>query len=161
MEKVEKVEEGKEWEAVAEQWHARHQSGETERALAAPTTTRILIVDNEPRIVDILVNLLTDDPREFRLETAMDGEDALLKVEAFDPSLLILDVVMRGLHGIEVCRRLKRNPERRTIKILGLTGYPRFAPALRKAGADACLTKPFDMWQVQQAVDRLIAYAGR
>lgn len=160
MEKVEKVEEREKWETVAERWHARHESGETERTLAPPVT-RILIVDNEPRIVDVLVNLLTGDPREFRLETAMDGEDALLKVEAFDPSLLILDVVMRGLHGIDVCRRLKRNPERRTIKILGLTGYPTFVPALRKAGADACLTKPFDLWQVQQAVDRLIAYAGR
>ncbi len=140
---------------MAEYWHARHTIGDTERAPGAPVT-RILIVDNEPRIVDILVNLLTGDTRGFQLEMATDGEDALLKVEAFDPSLVIVDVVMPGVHGIDVCRRLKTNPKRRTIKILGVTGYPEFIPALRKAGADACLTKPFDLWQVRQAVERLI-----
>ena len=141
---------------MAEHWHARHAIGDTEQEPAA-SVARILIVDNEPRIVDILFNLLTGDPRGFQIDMATDGEDALLKVEAFDPSLLIVDVVMPRLHGIDVCRCLKMNPKSRTIKILGITGYPHFIPALRRAGADACLTKPFDLWQVRQAVDHLIA----
>ncbi len=117
---------------------------------------RILIVDNEPRILDILVGLLTGHPRGFKIEIATDGAETLLKVGIFDPSLLILDVVMPRLHGIDICRCLKANPKTRAIKIIGVTGYPHFVPALRRAGADACLTKPFDLWQVEQALDRLI-----
>jgi len=118
---------------------------------------RILIADDEPAIVDMLVDLLADDARGFKLETATDGYEALIKVGAFKPSVLILDVVMPRLDGIEVCRRLKAEPETRAIKILGITGYPDTIPALLEAGVDACLTKPPDVRQVQQALERLLA----
>src|SRR5436309_599565 len=77
---------------------------------------RILIVDDEPAIVDLFVDLLAGDPRGFHLETATDGYDALIKTGRFRPSLLILDVFMPHLDGIAVCRRLKVNPETQAIK---------------------------------------------
>lgn len=118
---------------------------------------RILIVDDEPTIVDLLVDVLTRDPRRFKLETATDGYEALIKVGAFKPSLLILDVVMPKLDGIEVCRRLKGSPETQAIKILGVTGYPEMIPELLEAGADACLSKPLGLVQLRQELKRLLA----
>ncbi len=114
-------------------------------------------MDDEPAIVDVLVDLLASDARGFKLETATDGYEALIKVGAFKPSVLILDVVMPRLDGVEVCRRLKASPETRTIKILGMTGYPGMIPALLEAGADAGLTKPLDLRNVQQTLERLLA----
>jgi CheY-like chemotaxis protein len=125
--------------------------------LRSAPEVRILIVDDEPAIVDVLVDLLASDARGFKLETATDGYEALIKVGAFKPSVLILDVVMPRLDGVEVCRRLKASPETRTIKILGMTGYPGMIPALLEAGADAGLTKPLDLRQVQQTLERLLA----
>lgn len=119
--------------------------------------TRILVVDDEPRIVDTLVDFLAGDPRGFKLETATDGYEALIKVGAFQPSILVLDVVMPRLDGTEVCRRLKAAPQTRAIKILGVTGYPDTIPALLQAGADACLAKPLELRQVQQELERLLA----
>jgi len=121
--------------------------------------TRILVVDDEPEIVDLLVEVLARDPRGFKIETASDGYEALIKVGAFKPSVLILDVVMPRLDGVEVCRRLKASPETRGIKILGITGYPDTIARLLAAGADACLTKPVDLGRVRQEVERLLAPA--
>ncbi len=124
---------------------------------AAAPTARILIVDDEPLIVDLLVDLLGPNTRGFKVETATDGYEALIKMGALNPDLLILDVVMPLLDGIEVCRRLKANPQTRAIRILGVTGFPDMIPALMEAGADACLTKPLDPGLVTQEVERLLA----
>lgn len=129
-------------------------------AYSVPSTeTRILIVDDEPPILDVFVERLASGPRRFKLETAGDGYEALIKVGAFQPTLLILDVAMPRLDGIEVCRRLKATPETRAIKILGITGYPHTIPGLLEAGADACLTKPLDFQQVERELERLLASA--
>jgi two-component system, OmpR family, response regulator VicR len=118
---------------------------------------RILIVDDEPTVVKLFVDMLADDPRGFILDTATDGYDALIKVGMFRPSLLILDVSIPLLDGIAVCHRLKANPDTRTIKILGITGYPHLIPALLEAGADACLAKPFQLQHVQHQLEYVLA----
>jgi len=117
---------------------------------------RVLVVGDDPLMVDFLVQLLRDDPRAFKIETAGDGYEALIKVGAFQPSLLILDVVMPELDGIEVCRRIKTSAATQGIKILGLTGYPETLSALAAAGADACLAKPFKPEQMQRTLERLL-----
>lgn len=117
---------------------------------------RILIVDDEPQIVSLLVDYLAGDPRGFKLETATDGYIALVKVGYFRPNILILDVVIPHINGVEVCRRLKAEPGTRAIKILGITGYPDMIPALIEAGADACLTKPLDLSLVRRELKRLL-----
>jgi len=67
-------------------------------------------VDDEPDMIDLFVCLLADDPRGFQLDTATDGYEALIKGGMLQPSLLILDLSMPGMDGIEVCHRLKANP---------------------------------------------------
>jgi excisionase family DNA binding protein len=145
--------------------HHRIAVGEFQRFLreqhrpAYPEThgeVRVLVVDDDPLVVEFLVQLLRADPRAFKIETAGDGYEALIKVGAFQPSLLILDVVMPERDGIEVCRRIKTSAATRDIKILGLTGYPESLPMLAAAGADACLAKPFDLAEVERALDRLL-----
>jgi excisionase family DNA binding protein len=117
----------------------------------------VLIADDEPALVGVLVNLLLDHRPDVKLETASDGYEALIKVGSFKPALLILDVTMPGLDGIEVCRHLKTNPDTRGVKILGITGYRDRIPALLAAGADACLAKPFTSDQIQRELERLLA----
>lgn len=117
---------------------------------------RILIVDDDRGILDLLIDALANDRRAFKVETATDGFEALVKVGFFRPAFLILDVSMPGMDGIEVCRRLKTQAETRTIQILGITGHPEQVTAMMEAGADGCLAKPFFPTDVWQAVGRLL-----
>lgn len=146
--------------------HCRIEPGEFERFLrkhgmpsydGQARETRILIVDDEPQIVKLLVDVLAADARGFALDTATDGYEALIKVGAFHPSVLILDVRMPGLDGLEVCRRLKADEQSRDIKILGITAHSEAIPALIEAGADRCLAKPIDLASLEQAIDHLLA----
>jgi CheY-like chemotaxis protein len=126
---------------------------------AAPEGAGVLIADDEPALVGMLVSFLLDHRPDVKLETASDGYEALIKVGSFKPALLVLDVMMPRLDGIEVCRHLKTNPETRGVKILGLTGHQDRIPALLAAGADTCLQKPFSPTRFERAVDRLLAPA--
>jgi excisionase family DNA binding protein len=117
----------------------------------------ILIVDDDRDVIDLVIDVLTDDPRAFKLEAATDGFEALVKVGFFRPSLLILDVSMPGMDGVEVCRRLKTQPETRAIRVLGITGHPEKVSALMKAGADGCLAKPLSVTNLRQEVSRLLS----
>lgn len=113
----------------------------------------MLLVDDEPLVVQMLHDLLLDGA--FAIETATDGYEALVKVGTFRPALIILDVVMAGLDGIEACRCLRRMPETRDVRILGMTGHPSMVPVLLGAGADACVTKPLDLDLVCREIERL------
>jgi excisionase family DNA binding protein len=121
----------------------------------AGARTRLLIVDDEPLVVAMLVDLLSGGP--FTVETATDGYEALVKVGTFRPAVIILDAVLPGLDGVEACRCLRRLPETRDIRILGVTGHPSVAPVLRGAGADACVSKPLDPNLVVRELERLAA----
>ena len=98
---------------------------------------RLLIVDDEPLVVGMLIDLLSDEP--FTIEIATDGYEALVKVGTFRPSVIILDVVMPGL---------------------GVTGHPAMIPVLLGAGADVCVTKPLDPDAVCQELRRLASATG-
>src|SRR5262250_3158675 len=68
---------------------------------------RVLVVEDEPQVVEVLTGLLAAHPRHPTVETAVDGYEALIKVGSFRPSFLILDIVMPKVDGLEVCRRLR------------------------------------------------------
>lgn len=121
-----------------------------------PPPTGVLVVDDEPQVVEMLVEFLTHHPRGFKIETASDGYEALIKLGSLRPALLILDAMMPKLDGIEVCRHLKSNPETQAIRILGVTGYPEVAPALLAAGADLVLTKPLALDEVESYLSRTV-----
>jgi CheY-like chemotaxis protein len=104
----------------------------------------------------MLVEFLTHHPRGFKIETASDGYEALIKLGSLRSALLILDAMMPKLDGIEVCRHLKSNPETQTIRILGVTGYPAVTQDLLAAGADAVLTKPLALDEIEGCLGRLV-----
>ena len=130
----------------------------TGEGLAVP---RVLVVEDDPDILQILTGLLAGQPRRLVVETAVDGYDALIKVGTFQPSFLILDVVMPKLDGLEVCRRLKGGSETRDIRILAVTGHAGMAERVVAAGADACIPKPFDFEGLSKELERFLDFPRR
>lgn len=109
--------------------------------------TRILIVDDDERNIKILYEILSDD---FDLYSANDGESALLEVEKVIPDVILLDIMMPGIDGYEVCKRLKENPDYRGIKIILVSGKALTEERLQgyEVGADDFVVKPFDMDEI-------------
>src|SRR5262245_34512784 len=111
---------------------------------AAGRPARILIVDDEPLNVDYLEQEL--EGLGFETETAASGPEALERVAAAPPDLVLLDVMMPGMDGISVLRILKGDPETRLVPVVLMTALNRIEDRVRgiEAGADDFLSKPVD-----------------
>jgi two-component system, OmpR family, alkaline phosphatase synthesis response regulator PhoP len=103
----------------------------------------VLVVDDEPRIVEIARDYLAQ--AGFRVLTAGDGERALALARAERPSLIVLDLMLPGVDGLDVTRMLRRDPVVAAIPIIMLTARVEEADRLvgLELGADDYLTKPF------------------
>jgi excisionase family DNA binding protein len=115
---------------------------------------RILVVDDDPQLSGYLVELLGSLSEPIATEVAKDGFDAGQKVLTFRPDIVLLDLMMPGLDGFEVSRRLKRDPATSDVRIIAMTGYP--SPGnierIRAAGAEACLAKPISIQALLDAI---------
>lgn len=120
---------------------------------------RILVVDDEPEMVQIIEDALTGDTDAFNITRAHDGYGACLKINTFRPDLVILDIKMPDIDGFEVCRRIKINDETKKMKVLVITAYPdsTYIRRIREAGADKLMTKPFDLEELKENVISLLA----
>ena len=117
-----------------------------------PPSSTILIVDDEPRGRELLGDLLT--PQGYQLHFAASGPEALAAAAAHPPDLILLDVMMPGLDGFEVCRRLRADERLREVPVVMLTALDDRASRLAglAAGADSFLTKPFDHVELRTRV---------
>ncbi len=117
--------------------------------------TRVLIVDDEPRNLRILDETLDE---LCLLAEALDGEQALKQVTTFKPDLILLDGMMPGITGLEVCKQLKEDPLHRHIKIIFVTGQASGIERSRgiAAGADGYMIKPFEEDALLAEIDRVM-----
>lgn len=123
------------------------------------TAGRILVVDDEPNIVDVISMALRYN--EFETMTAGDGQQALRAVREFRPDLLVLDVMMPGLDGFEVAKRL--SDAGREVPILFLTARDTTEDKVRglTIGGDDYMTKPFSIEELIARVKVILRRAGR
>ena len=104
---------------------------------------QVLVVEDEPDIRDLIVLHLAREG--FRCRTAADGGDALREVRASHPDLVILDLMLPGLNGLEVCRRLRSEPATASLPIIMLTAKTDEVDRVvgLEVGADDYVVKPF------------------
>ncbi len=116
----------------------------------------VLIADDEPHVVELVRVTLEDD--RVRVFEAADGQTALAVAEALAIDLVLLDVHLPDLSGLEVCRALRANPRSASVRIVMLTAAAQQDDVMRglAAGADDYLTKPFSPVRLLSLVDRLL-----
>jgi DNA-binding response OmpR family regulator len=121
--------------------------------------TTVLVVDDEPNIVELVRVTLEDD--RVRVVTAADASEALDAVLADRPDLVLLDVNLPDLSGLEVCRRLRADARTRGTKVVMLTAAAQRDDVERgqAAGADDYLTKPFSPVRLLSLVEALLPEA--
>src|SRR3954465_6436462 len=116
---------------------------------------RVLLVDDAKANLDILVEALKSD---HKLSLATNGEMALQVAARTPPDLVLLDIVMPGISGYEVCRRMRQIPETAEVPIMFLSSLDEVQNKTRgfEAGANDYLTKPFEMLEVKARVRSLL-----
>jgi two-component system phosphate regulon response regulator PhoB len=125
----------------------------TPPATGRPTRRRlVLVVDDDDMIRRLVRDVLEVD--EVDVVEARNGEAALAQLEETSPGLVVLDIMMPGLDGVEVCRRLDHS----LVKVLVLTARddPSLEEECRAAGADDFLTKPFSSIDLLDKVVELL-----
>jgi len=118
----------------------------------------ILVVEDSPTNMRFITDTLKGEGYT-RIITAPDGEDALLKAAEQKPHLMILDVILPGKNGYQVCRQIRTSPETRNIRVLMLTSKDQDSDRFwgMKQGADAYMTKPCDRADLLSHVAKLMA----
>ncbi len=122
----------------------------------------ILVVDDEPHLVDLLKHHLTRE--HYEVDVAKDGESAIAKARKRLPDLVVLDLMLPGLDGLEVCRRLRSEPRTEHVPIIMLTAKAEETDAVigLAQGADDYVRKPVGMRELLARIStRLRAAAAQ
>jgi CheY-like chemotaxis protein len=121
---------------------------------------RVLVVDDEPFILAVLADLL--QARGITCATAVNGAEALTALETAKPDLVILDITMPVMDGIETCRRLKADPGLAAIPVIALTSHddPHTVFTMMEAGSLLYITKPVSAERLMSAIDLALNIAA-
>ena len=119
----------------------------------------ILVVDDQPTNLKLCKVMLSVDG--YEVHTAADAEEALAMLDSVRPRLILMDLQLPGLDGLELTRRLKADPATRDIVVVALTAYAMQGDEQKAldAGCDGYIAKPIDTRLLAATVERYLAQA--
>jgi CheY-like chemotaxis protein len=122
---------------------------------------KILVIEDDPDIMRLLIRTLSG--AGYQVVHACGGEDALRKIQAFVPDLVLTDLAMPRMSGIALIQMLKQNPETAHVPIIAVTAHmwDEIAQSAGQAGVDGFITKPFSSKTLLQEVAANLAAAPR
>jgi len=113
----------------------------------------IVVVDDDMAILDAIDLTLKEEG--YKVTTFSRGRDFLLFIEDKHPDLIVLDMLLSGMDGREIVKKLKLNKQKKEIPVLMISAHPSAANSVGESGADAFLPKPFDTLDLLKQVDLL------
>jgi len=120
--------------------------------------SRILIVDDDRSVVDLIVRAIRKLKKRCEVETAFDGFEAGRKLVAFQPDLVILDLMLPGIDGFKVCRNIRMDKKTKHVKVLAITGFDtqENQKKIFSAGANDYLPKPLEVNELLGHIEKLL-----
>ena len=138
-------------------WHRRCEGS----GMGGARARLVLIVDDDPATAEVLATAINDE-RGYRAVRASSADDALDALGRVEPDLLVLDIRLPGMSGLELYDRIKADPRFGSVPVVFETGGGReYADALRDRGIATYVRKPFDIGDVVRFVKRLIPARSR
>ncbi len=118
---------------------------------------KIMVVDDEESLLELVQGIL--EQKDYEVTTASDGEECLEKLKTVKPDLILLDMMMPGMSGREVCERIRKDPKTRDMKVIFLT-VAKFSDSgkniLKKLNVLDYITKPFDNQDLVRRVKKAL-----
>ncbi len=120
---------------------------------------RVLVVEDDPDVARVLKMHLTSEGANYVVTTIGDGVTALIHIGDRKPNVVILDILMPGMDGLEVCRKVRANADLKDVQVVFVTGRTDLDPASvkRDTGALDLLQKPVRGPELRAAVQRAVA----
>ena len=120
------------------------------------TSKKVIVIEDEPDIQEIIVHNLQRDG--YQVEATPNGERGLELVRRLDPDLVLLDLMLPGLDGVEVCRRMKTDPRTRAVSIIMVTARGEESDVVLGLGlgADDYVSKPFSPRELMERVKAVL-----
>lgn len=128
------------------------------RGVETDAAPRVLVVDDDPQALELMVDVLGGSPLELRIETATSAYEACVRFGAAAPDLVVLDLHLPGGDSRRTLASMR--DERPETRFLAVSGDPERFEAVRRLGCSACLSKPFHTRQLLELVGRLVAPPG-
>ena len=124
-------------------------------------TAKILVIDDEPEITEIIDTFLTEFG--FKVETINSAMEAVNKAQQFKPEIVLLDIMMPGMDGYDICAQLKKDPQFAKIPIIFLTGKDRNDDMGRsfKSGGDMFIKKTFSCERLLEIINIVRMSTGK
>jgi len=139
----------------------RHHCEGNRATMTNSSPSKILIVEDEPDILALLTDHLGEEG--YATLTASTGTDAIVQAKREQPDLILLDVMMPGMSGFDVCNILRDMPETRTTPIIFLTAVAEMSRKIMglRLGATDYVTKPFDLRELTVRVEVALRDRGQ
>ena len=115
---------------------------------------KILIIDNDPDVLDVTREALNYEGFEVVASLIADDYQNLIRQHQID--LVVIDYLLPGINGGEICHQIKSNPETAHIPVIIFSAYPRVLQSLGKYGCDAFIPKPFDLSDIVGQITKLL-----
>lgn len=116
--------------------------------------TKVLIIDDDPDIRTLMNTLMKQ--QGYEVETASHKEEAMDKLEEFQPSVIFLDVLLSGSDGREICQEIKSNSDMQHIPVIMFSAHPGAAENIESYGADDFITKPINTNALLEKMHRFV-----
>jgi DNA-binding response OmpR family regulator len=121
---------------------------------------RVLVIDNDPGILDAMQEVLVYEGYEVMVKE--DAGDILAMVQQYQPDLLLIDYILNGINGGELCHQVKADSSTCQLPVILMSAYPRVLQSLGHYGFDDFIPKPFDLTdftnRVAQQINRTASY---
>ena len=119
--------------------------------------TKVLIIDDDPDVRTVMNVLMTR--QGYEVETAFNKEDALSKLQKFSPSVILLDVLLSGTDGRELCKEIKANDKLKAVPIIMVSAHPGASENIQSYGADDFISKPINSQVLLEKMNKLVNVA--
>ena len=116
---------------------------------------KILVIDDDHAVNAFVKDLISMHNEDYEVYSAYDGFEAGMLVQQHLPDTIVLDVMMPGMDGFDVCKMIKKQPGTQHIRIIGMTGHytPEIEKRMLQMGADTCMAKPINSQTLINALE--------
>lgn len=115
---------------------------------------RILILDDDRSVLDVMEEALSYS--NYDVKTTQSSEELIGLLETYVPDIVLLDYILRGINGGEICHQIKSNPKTSALPVIIVSAYPRVLESLGDYGSDAIIPKPFDLMELLDKVENCL-----